>query len=44
VKVHKLLEVEEVLTKAMEAKENGSTRFCMGAAGARFATTVILTK
>jgi biotin synthase len=32
VKVHKLLEVEEVLTKAMEAKENGSTRFCMGAA------------
>ncbi|HEX6223623.1 MAG TPA: biotin synthase BioB [Chryseolinea sp.] len=32
VKVHKLLEVEEVLTKAVEAKESGSTRFCMGAA------------
>jgi biotin synthase len=32
VKVHKLLEVEEVLNKAMEAKESGSTRFCMGAA------------
>jgi biotin synthase len=32
VKVHKLLEVEEVLEKAMEAKESGSTRFCMGAA------------
>ncbi|MGD1840196.1 MAG: biotin synthase BioB [Thermonemataceae bacterium] len=32
VKVHKLLGVEEVLQKALEAKEAGSTRFCMGAA------------
>jgi biotin synthase len=32
VKVHKLMEVEEVLTKATEAKDAGSTRFCMGAA------------
>ena len=32
VKVHKLMEVEEVLGKAQEAKEAGSTRFCMGAA------------
>lgn len=32
VKVHKLLEVDEVLGKANEAKEAGSTRFCMGAA------------
>ena len=32
VKVHRLLEVGEVLEKAMEAKEAGSTRFCMGAA------------
>lgn len=32
VKVHKLLEVEEVLSKAHEAQEAGSTRFCMGAA------------
>jgi biotin synthase len=32
VKVHKLMEVGEVLTKATEAKEAGSTRFCMGAA------------
>jgi biotin synthase len=32
VKVHKLLEVEEVINKALEAKEAGSTRFCMGAA------------
>jgi biotin synthase len=32
VKVHKLLEVEEVLGKAKEAKDAGSTRFCMGAA------------
>jgi biotin synthase len=32
VKTHKLMEVEEVLGKAMEAKESGSTRFCMGAA------------
>jgi biotin synthase len=32
VKVHKLLEVEEVVGKALEAKEAGSTRFCMGAA------------
>jgi biotin synthase len=32
VKVHKLLPVEEVLQKAQDAKEAGSTRFCMGAA------------
>ncbi len=32
VKVHKLLEVDEVVDKAKEARENGSTRFCMGAA------------
>ncbi len=32
VKVHKLLDVDEVLTKASIAKQNGSTRFCMGAA------------
>ncbi len=32
VKVHKLLEVPEVMQKAIEAKEAGSTRFCMGAA------------
>lgn len=32
VEVHKLLEVNEVLEKAKEAKEAGSTRFCMGAA------------
>jgi len=32
VKVHKLLEVDEVLTAARNAKESGSTRFCMGAA------------
>ncbi len=32
VKVHKLMEVDEVLSKAQEAKDNGSTRFCMGAA------------
>lgn len=32
VKVHKLMEVSEVLTAALEAKESGSTRFCMGAA------------
>lgn len=32
VKVHKLLPVKEVLDNAREAKENGSTRFCMGAA------------
>jgi biotin synthase len=32
VKVHKLLEVDEVLETARRAKENGSTRFCMGAA------------
>lgn len=32
VKVHKLMEVEEVMQKAIEAKEAGSTRFCMGAA------------
>lgn len=32
VKVHKLLPVDEVLQSAKEAKEAGSTRFCMGAA------------
>lgn len=32
VKVEKLWEVSEVLQKAVEAKEAGSTRFCMGAA------------
>jgi biotin synthase len=32
VKVHKLMEVNEVLEKAHEARESGSTRFCMGAA------------
>src|ERR1041384_3994811 len=32
VKVHKLMEVGEVIQKAVEAKEAGSTRFCMGAA------------
>ncbi|MEJ0032238.1 MAG: biotin synthase BioB [Bacteroidota bacterium] len=32
VKVHKLMEVGEVLQKALDAKEAGSTRFCMGAA------------
>jgi biotin synthase len=32
VKVEKLMEVGEVLKKATEAKEAGSTRFCMGAA------------
>lgn len=32
VKVHKLMEVGEVMAKAVEAKESGSTRFCMGAA------------
>lgn len=30
--VHKLMDVDEVLASAKEAKENGSTRFCMGAA------------
>lgn len=32
VKVHKLLDVDLVMQKAIKAKENGSTRFCMGAA------------
>jgi biotin synthase len=32
VKAHKLMDVDEVLLKANEAKQNGSTRFCMGAA------------
>ncbi|HEY3404464.1 MAG TPA: biotin synthase BioB [Ohtaekwangia sp.] len=32
VKVQKLMEVKEVISKAVEAKEAGSTRFCMGAA------------
>jgi biotin synthase len=32
VKVHRLLDVDEVLARATEAKEAGSTRFCMGAA------------
>ncbi|MEL6538716.1 MAG: biotin synthase BioB, partial [Bacteroidota bacterium] len=32
VKVHKLLPTEEVIANAANAKANGSTRFCMGAA------------
>src|SRR5258708_20507153 len=32
VKVHKLMEVEEVMQKAIEAKEAGGTRFFFGAA------------
>ncbi|MEM7304925.1 MAG: biotin synthase BioB [Pseudomonadota bacterium] len=32
VKAHRLMEVNEVLTAAYNAKESGSTRFCMGAA------------
>ncbi|MCS6934454.1 MAG: biotin synthase BioB [Chitinophagales bacterium] len=32
VEAHKLLTYEEVIEKALEAKNNGSTRFCMGAA------------
>jgi biotin synthase len=32
VKVEKLMEVADVLQKATEAKDSGSTRFCMGAA------------
>lgn len=32
VKVQKLLEVNEVLQSAQDAKDSGSTRFCMGAA------------
>jgi len=32
VKVHKLMEVDEVLEAAAKAREAGSTRFCMGAA------------
>lgn len=32
VKVQKLLDVDEVMDKAREAKASGSTRFCMGAA------------
>ncbi len=32
VKVHKLMEVNEVLQNASEALQSGSTRFCMGAA------------
>lgn len=32
VKVHKLLPTKEVISKAKEAKDSGSTRFCMGAA------------
>ncbi|MBL6445273.1 biotin synthase BioB [Fulvivirga sp. 29W222] len=32
VKAHKLLATDEVLAKAKEAKDAGSTRFCMGAA------------
>ncbi|MDN5200844.1 biotin synthase BioB [Fulvivirgaceae bacterium BMA10] len=32
IKVHKLLPTDEVIAKAKEAKESGSTRFCMGAA------------
>jgi biotin synthase len=32
VKVHKLMDVDDVLDKAKEARDTGSTRFCMGAA------------
>ncbi|HNE51190.1 MAG: biotin synthase BioB [Chitinophagales bacterium] len=32
INVHKLMDVDAVLIKANEAKESGSTRFCMGAA------------
>lgn len=32
VKVHKLMEVSEVISAAQQAKDSGSTRFCMGAA------------
>lgn len=32
VKVHKLMEVEDVISAAQHAKDSGSTRFCMGAA------------
>ncbi len=32
VKVHKLLDVDFVMEKAIKAQESGSTRFCMGAA------------
>ena len=32
IEVHKLLPVEEVLEAARQAKDSGSTRFCMGAA------------
>lgn len=32
VKVQRLMDVKEVIDKAVEAKESGSTRFCMGAA------------
>ncbi len=32
VKVHKLMEVSDVLQAAQNAKDSGSTRFCMGAA------------
>jgi biotin synthase len=32
VKAERMLSKEEILTKAEEARENGSTRFCMGAA------------
>ncbi len=31
-KAHKLMNIDEVLVKANEAKQSGSTRFCMGAA------------
>lgn len=32
VQAHKLMNYEQVVDKALEAKNNGSTRFCMGAA------------
>lgn len=32
VKAEKMIKIEEVLQKAQQAKDNGSTRFCMGAA------------
>jgi biotin synthase len=32
IKIHKLMDIDEVVASAKKAKENGSTRFCMGAA------------
>jgi biotin synthase len=50
VQVHGLLSIEEVINQAQEAKNNGSTRFCMGASwrdlpnGKEFAQVVELIK